>query len=92
MYVDDPLLIIRGADPVRNRLAAVVVLAWRVLGVNLAFAKAQLGSKVDWIGWELDIQYRRHLSQQSGRIIPEQLEGSRNNVLGSHKYVLGAPS
>ena len=50
VYVDDPLLTLRGSKPQRDRMIAKVVMAWVCLGFNLAFAKGQRGSSITWIG------------------------------------------
>ena len=53
VYVDDPLVILRGTFLQRNRITALIILAWRILGVNLAYTKAQCNDTIDWIGWNL---------------------------------------
>lgn len=54
-YVDDPLVSIRGTQERVNRLAAVIMVSWSVMGFPLAFHKATLGRKLTWIGVELAI-------------------------------------
>ena len=49
VYVDDPLLTLRGSKPQRDRMIKVVM-AWVCLGFGLAFAKGQRGSSITWIG------------------------------------------
>ena len=56
IYVDDPLVILRGCASARRRLLSLIVLTWRVLGIQLAFTKAQYGTSIDWIGWSLHLQ------------------------------------
>ena len=56
IYVDDPIVAIRGTQHRRKRLVCIFTLAWLSLGFPLAFQKAQLGQSVSWIGaafaWE----------------------------------------
>ena len=49
-YVDDPVLVVRGSRGFRRVQIAILLLAWRVLGVSLAIKKGQLGRLVDWVG------------------------------------------
>ena len=50
LYVDDPILCMRGGKPDRDRMMAAVILLWATLGVRLAYKKASRGSSVQWIG------------------------------------------
>ena len=50
VYVDDPWLALRGDRQTRDRHIAMVILAWRIMGVRLAFKKAHRGFSMDWIG------------------------------------------
>jgi hypothetical protein len=53
MFVDDPILSLRGGAQMRRFNAALFILLWRTLGFPLQFVKAMLGPKVTWIGAEL---------------------------------------
>ena len=50
VYVDDPALSVFGQQSQRNCLMGAVILVWRSLNLNLAFAKGQRGTRIDWIG------------------------------------------
>ena len=50
VYVDDPVLALRGTPEATRQTAALAVLSWTVLGVALAMKKGQFGPSVDWIG------------------------------------------
>ena len=56
VFVDDPWVAMLGTERQCRRMTAVLVLAWRILGINLALKKGQLGDKVDWIGASLSIE------------------------------------
>ena len=53
LYVDDPILCMRGSDADRDRMMSAVILLWATLGVRLAYKKASRGSSVQWIGASL---------------------------------------
>ncbi|CAK0891828.1 unnamed protein product [Prorocentrum cordatum] len=53
IYVDDPIIAARGLQQQRDRYFAIIILAWRTLGLKLAFKKAERGQEVDWIGAHL---------------------------------------
>ena len=55
MFVDDPILSLRGSQEVRRFHAAMFILLWRALDFPLQFAKARLGPSVEWIGATLSI-------------------------------------
>ena len=50
VYVEDPVLAIRGTPQVCIEQIALALLAWAVLGISLATAKGQAGVTVNWIG------------------------------------------
>ena len=50
VYVDDPIVVLRGPRQQRRKQVALMVLAWVVLGISLAIKKSQLGPNIDWIG------------------------------------------
>ena len=62
VFVDDPWVALLGTPAQCDRMTAVVVLTWRLLGVGLAFAKGQRGDAVDWIGARLSIESSRTLA------------------------------
>ena len=55
VYVDDPWAAVSGDKPGRDRNIAVMILAWRLIGVRLAFSKARRGATIDWIGASLRV-------------------------------------
>ena len=56
VYVDDPLLAVKGGSDGRRLLAARFIAAFTVLGVRLAYPKAQFGFTVTWIGVQLTVK------------------------------------
>jgi hypothetical protein len=50
IYVDDPVLVAAGPPRIRQRILSRVMLMWMVIGAKFAWSKAQIGSKVEWIG------------------------------------------
>ena len=50
VYVDDPIIAIRGTVQVRRAQVAGAVLEWAALGIHLAIKKGQFGSTANWIG------------------------------------------
>ena len=56
VYVDDPILIVRGTRQFRDKQFAMIMLAWAVLGINSAIRKGQVGAEIDWIGCSLAIR------------------------------------
>ena len=56
VYVDDPWAAVVGDMAKRDRSMAACIVCWRILGINLAFAKAQRGASVDWIGCSISVQ------------------------------------
>ena len=53
VYVDDPLLGLQGTSSARRRMAVKFITIFLVLGVRLAFDKAQFGPRVSWIGVDI---------------------------------------
>ena len=43
-------MIIRGTKAQRDRIMALVILMWSIMGIRLAFSKARRGASLDWIG------------------------------------------
>lgn len=59
LYVDDPLLCVRGTGQERNTAMATVIALWSTLGVRLAFKKADRGDSVQWIGARMTVLDQR---------------------------------
>ena len=55
VYVDDPLFTLRGTRERVERLAAIVSLAWMIMGVPMAFHKAVMSQGLTWIVISLNI-------------------------------------
>ena len=49
-YVDDPTLALAGTPQERTDGAALAMMVWALLGIELATKKGQLGTTIDWIG------------------------------------------
>ena len=56
MYVDDPLLALKGLQSRRCRLAVRFLCVWLLLGFQIAFSKASYSQKLVWIGVQLDVR------------------------------------
>ena len=56
MYMDDPILGIRGTPWQRKCSAVKLVSAILVLGLHMAFSKAQINNTITWIGVEVKIR------------------------------------
>ncbi len=56
VYIDDPVVTIRGTPDIRQEQVALLVLAWAVLGVGPSFRKGQLGRAIHWIGAEFRLE------------------------------------
>eukprot|EP00971_Amphidinium_carterae_P005892 116273-Amphidinium_carterae.2 len=54
-FVDDPIGTVRGTQSEIHLELALVMLMWRVHGLDLATHKGQVGRTVQWIGFELTI-------------------------------------
>ena len=68
-YVDDPILAIKGLKSRQARLAVRFCVALLLLGLNVAFNKAQLAHKVVWIG----ISFRVHRTLVEASIPEDKL-------------------
>ena len=55
IYMDDPILAIRGREQDAHHNVAKAVLLWRCTGMDLAFPKGQFGSTVCWVGHGISI-------------------------------------
>ena len=56
VYVDDPLLATKGTNSRRTLLTALFLACFVILGVKLAFPKAQRSTDVTWIGIDIKIR------------------------------------
>ena len=50
IYTDDPICSIVSSQRRGDMVIVMLVLIWRALGFRLAYAKAQHGSAVEWVG------------------------------------------
>ena len=50
MFVDDPVLTVRGTRPARAYIMLRTVVVWLVLGFLLSWKKGQKGERYEWIG------------------------------------------
>ena len=55
IYVDDPVLVVRGYGDARRWYLARAILLWAALGARLALKKASRGTKVTWIGAQYEV-------------------------------------
>ena len=55
IYADDPCAVVRGSMANRRRMVATVLMLWRCMGYTLAYHKGQLGRKLTWIGYQLEL-------------------------------------
>ena len=56
VYVDDPIVVMRGNERRIKRVASIVIIGWLLLGFPLAFHKAVLSPTVLWVGITLQIE------------------------------------
>ena len=69
IYVDDPVLVVKGTAGVRQWLLAKTLLLWASLGARLAYRKAEQGDQVAWIGAQYRVLHRGvQISVTSARI------------------------
>ena len=50
VYVGDPLSVLRGSDAEQQRLAAVVIVMWTIMGFPIASHKAVMAKSLVWTG------------------------------------------
>ena len=55
MYVDDPLVVMKGMSERHGRIAAMIIVALLLLGFPLAYHKAVLAPTLVWVGVELTV-------------------------------------
>eukprot|EP00971_Amphidinium_carterae_P131343 2601466-Amphidinium_carterae.1 len=53
-FVEDPLIVVNGTLAAQKIELSLVLLAWHALGVQLSTHKAQLGTRIKWIGFVLE--------------------------------------
>ncbi len=56
VYVDDPIVVMRGNERRIKRVASIVIIGWLLLSFPLAFHKAILAPTVLWVGITLQIE------------------------------------
>ena len=49
-YMDDPIILLAGPKPRRDRTLAMILYSLFVMGVNVAYSKGERGLRVVWIG------------------------------------------
>ena len=54
-------------------MVAIAIIAWRIIGVGLAFTKGQLGDSINWIGAMLSIEDSRTLAITIMKDRPDEL-------------------
>ena len=86
-YVDDPLLVVKGLDAVaRSVNLAIPLLLWQALGCQLSWNKMQLGTTVQWIGFQLQLKDGCIVAQLSQEKL-EKLQRALEELL-QHKGVV----
>ena len=55
IYLDDPIIAMRGNKAAVEKEVTLAVLVWRCMNVDLAFLKGQFGPAVTWIGHDISI-------------------------------------
>ena len=78
IYVDDPLLALKGTAPRRKLLAVRYIAVATVLGITLAFPKAKFGMDVIWIGVQITVAPFK----VTARIPAEKVADLKEIVLG----------
>ncbi len=85
MYVDDPAFTLAGPPARRRRCNALIVLAWRIIDLELAFKKGQSGRTVDWICCQLRLTSVGVTAQlQAESVLELQLQRFVADVLTSN--------
>ena len=86
VYVDDPAIVVRRPRAFRRTQVAILIIAWRLLGVNLAIQKGQLGMIADWVGITVSVHARGVLASiQHSRI--QEIKQLAHDIVG--KNVIG---
>ena len=81
VYVDDPVIAIRGTERFRRTQVALVVFAWLLIGIPLASTKGQFAASIDWIGARISSQP----AQISASIPQGRLDELRSMIAGFSK-------
>ena len=55
-YTDDPCLVVRGSSARRQRVMAITILLWRLLGFPLSWRKGSRGRQISWIGGHFELK------------------------------------
>jgi len=76
VYVDDPILIVVGTRHARHRATVKVLLIWLVLGLSIAWHKAQRGPSAVWTSARFDVT----LQQVVVTIKPELIQAVANDI------------
>jgi len=77
VYVDDPVIVVIGAKPTRERFVAKILLVWLAVGLAMSWHKAQRGHSVTWTSAQLDVSLKRIIV----KIKPELLEALQNDAV-----------
>ena len=77
-YVDDPAFAVRGSQAQQAQTVIRVVLTWLVLGLPLAFHKAQLSASIVWIGFQICKLSDRVYVEVPAQKVDEMLELTRD--------------
>ena len=89
VYVDDPLVLLRGSPEVQRRLCTLVILSWLLMGFPVAFHKAVLSPTLVWVGIKLritDAQVCAEVLEEKVRELKALLlESISGNVLSKKK-------
>ena len=75
LYVDDPVLAMRGWAAQLDVLVAKLVIVWRLLGFPLAFRKAARGPAVVWIG--------AHMAAERDKVVVSIPQDKLDDLLAS---------
>ena len=53
IYTDDPIVCLSAPDDCINEVVVILIVFWRILGLDLATHKAQLAASVGWVGYDI---------------------------------------
>jgi len=85
VYTDDPCVSIAGLPHQRRRVAALIILCWRVLGLPLSWRKGSFGHTATWIGGEFNVNHtdkeitvkiKQDIFEDSEALVHELLQGN----------------
>lgn len=57
-YVDDPIAALRGTEAEIRHEVLLLLLAWRAIGLWVAWGKGSLGESVDWVGARIGVDWK----------------------------------